>query len=130
LSIRPPAVRRRGEERRTDVKYVLLIYGDPTTPTPPEEYAEYGALAEDLGKAGKMLGGEELTDAETGTLVRVRDGERLVTDGPYSETKEHLGGFFLIEAADLDEAIGYAARIPAAKYGGVVEVRACVAEQH
>jgi hypothetical protein len=113
------------------MKYVLLIYGDPTAPPDsPDVGAEYMALAEDLGKAGKMHGGEELTDAETATLVKVRDGERIVTDGPYSETKEHLGGFFLIEAADLDEAIGYAARIPAARNGGLVEVRACVEEQH
>lgn len=112
------------------MKYVLLIYGGEDTNTPAEEYGEYRALAEDLTKAGKMHGGEELTDAETGTLVRVRDGERLVTDGPYSATKEHLGGFYLIEADDLDEAIGYAARIPIARHGGVVEVRACVEEQH
>jgi hypothetical protein len=110
------------------MKYVLLIYGDQSMPadvTAEEMYAEYGALAEELAQGGKLRGGEELTDPETGTLVRVRDGERLVTDGPYSETKEHLGGFFLIEAADLDEAIAYAAKIPGAR-NGVIEVRACV----
>jgi hypothetical protein len=110
------------------MKYVLLIYGDPANPSDVSTeamYAEYRGLVEELAQAGKLHGGEELTDAETGTLVRVRDGERLVTDGPYSETKEHLGGFFLIDAADLDEALAYAAKIPGAR-NGVIEVRACV----
>jgi hypothetical protein len=109
------------------MRYILLIHTDPTTERVDAEamYAEYGAFAEELGKAGKMLGGDELVDADTATLVRVRDGERLVTDGPYSETKEHLGGFFVVEAADLDEAIGYAAKIPGAKHG-TIEVRALV----
>jgi hypothetical protein len=113
------------------MKYMLLIYTDPTDSDPDTEamYGEYRVLAEELGQKGKMLGGDELTAADTATLVRVRDGERLVTDGPYSETKEHLGGFFLVEADDLDEAIGYAARIPGA-HNGVVEVRAVVEETH
>ena len=109
------------------MKYILLIYTDPTgEPTDTDDmYAEYGAFAAELAQAGKMLGGDELSDAQTGTLVRVRDGERLVTDGPYSETKEHLAGYFLVEAADLDEAIGYAAKIPGARHG-TIEVRAVV----
>ena len=109
------------------MKYMLLIYTDPANERADEQamYAEYGAFAESLAQAGKMLGGDELTDPQTGTLVRVREGERLVVDGPYSETKEHLGGYFLVEAADLDEAIGYAARIPGARYG-TIEVRALV----
>ena len=112
------------------MKYILLIYTDPTTERVDTEamYAEYGAFAGELAQAGKMVAGDELADAETGTLVRVRDGERLVVDGPYSETKEHLGGYFVVEAADLDEAIGYAAKIPGARYG-TIEVRALV-EQH
>lgn len=113
------------------MKYILLIYTDPATERVDAEamYAEYGAFAGELAAAGKMLGGDELTDPQTGTLVRVRDGERLVTDGPYSETKEHLGGFFLVEAADLDEAIGYAAKIPGARQG-TIEVRALVENEH
>lgn len=109
------------------MRYILLIHTDPATERVDADamYAEYGAFAEELAKAGKMLGGDELVDADTATLVRVRDGERLVTDGPYSETKEHLGGYFVVEAADLDEAIGYAAKIPGAKHG-TIEVRALV----
>ena len=112
------------------MKYMLLIYTDPTAERADEEamYAEYAAFASELGQAGKMVAGDELTDPQTGTLVRVRDGDRLVTEGPYSETKEHLGGYFVVEAADLDEAIGYAAKIPGAKHG-TIEVRALV-ENH
>ena len=112
------------------MKYILLIYTDPTNERTDTEamYAEYGAFAEDLARNGKMVAGDELTDPQTGTLVRVRDGERLVTDGPYSETKEHLGGYFVVEAADLDEAIGYAAKIPGARHG-TIEVRALVEGQ-
>ena len=107
------------------MKYMLLIYTDPVSDRSGDVeamYAEYGALAKELAEAGKMVAGDELSDAQTGTLVRVRDGERLVTDGPYSETKEHLGGYFVVEAADLDEAIGWAAKIPGAKHG-TIEVR-------
>jgi hypothetical protein len=112
------------------MRYLLLIHTDPTDEreNPEAMYAEYGAFAARLGEAGKLLGGEELSDPATGTLVSVRDGDRVVTDGPYSATKEHLGGYFLVEAADLDEAVGYAAQIPGARYG-TIEVRA-LAEQH
>lgn len=107
------------------MKYILLINTDETGADEPAEtiHEQYNAFAGQLAQAGKMLGGDELADPQTGTLVRVRDGERLVTDGPYSETKEHLGGYFVVEAADLDEAIGYAAQIPGARYG-TIEVRA------
>ncbi len=104
--------------------YLLAIYGTDDG-SGEDTGAEYGAYTQELAQSGKLLGGEELADPETGTLVRVRDGERLVTDGPYSETKEHLGGFYLIEAADLDEAIAWGAKIPGAR-NGVIEVRACV----
>lgn len=112
------------------MKYILLIHTDPAldrTGDVEAMYAEYGKFAGRLAEAGKMVGGEELTDAATATLVKVRDGERLVTDGPYSATKEHLGGYFVVEADDLDEAIGYAAQIPGAKHG-TIEVRALVDE--
>jgi hypothetical protein len=113
------------------MKYILLIHTDMAAFDGDVEamYAEYGAFAGSLGEAGKMVAGEELADPATATLVQLRAGERVVTDGPYSATKEHLGGFFVVEAADLDEAIGYAARIPGAKHG-TIEVRALAEEQH
>ena len=75
---------------------------------------EYNAFAAWLGEKGWMLGGEALQDVATATTVRVRDGRRIVTDGPFAETKEHLGGYYLIDAPDLDDAIEAAARIPGA----------------
>ncbi|MGN9842445.1 YciI family protein [Nonomuraea sp. H19] len=81
--------------------------------------AEYIALMAD----DRMIGGEQLQPADTATTVRVAGGELLVTDGPFADTKEIFGGFYLIEAADLDEALELAARIPAARLGGSVEVR-------
>jgi hypothetical protein len=107
------------------MKYILLIHTDPTDDRAGDVeamYAEYGKFAAGLAEAGKMVAGDELQDPSTATLVRVRAGERLVTDGPYSATKEHLGGYFVIEAADLDEAIGHAAQIPGARHG-TIEVR-------
>ncbi|MDQ1711599.1 MAG: hypothetical protein QOE45_1049 [Frankiaceae bacterium] len=110
------------------MKYMLLIHVPADDDTSPHVYAEYGAFAEELGAAGKMLAGEELADPKSATLVRLRDGERMVTDGPFAETREHLAGFFLVEAADHDEAVGYAAKIPGARTG-TIEVRA-LAEEH
>jgi hypothetical protein len=83
---------------------------------------EYMAIAQSPG----VLGGHQLQPVETATTVRVRDGETLTTDGPFAETKEVLGGYFLYEADDLDAAIELAARIPAARMGGSVEVRPVV----
>lgn len=107
------------------MQYLLLIYGNQSEAPDEDLMPEYLTYTQELVQSGKLRGGEELTDPQTATLVKVRDGERLVTDGPYSETKEHLGGFYLIEADDLDEAIGWAAKIPGAKHG-LIEVRACV----
>jgi len=110
------------------MRYVLAIYHDEATrPTPDvpgwdDMMAAYGALRQELDRAGKLLAAEPLDGTGTATTVRVRDHERLVTDGPFAETKEVFAGFFLIEADDLDEAIGYAARIPTAAWG-CVEVR-------
>ncbi len=83
---------------------------------------EYLAISREAG----MLGGEQLQPPETAATVRVSDGRTLTTDGPFAETKEALGGFYLYEAADLDAAIELAARIPAARMGGAIEVRAVV----
>ena len=108
--------------------YLLLIYGDEARwESMPDDdrsatYREYGALSADLREQGKLLGGEELQPVTTATTVQVRNGDTLVSDGPYAETREALGGFFLIEAESLDEAIEWASRIPTARTG-TVEVR-------
>ena len=103
--------------------YLLLIYENESRYSkgyPPAEMAEYGAFSKEFGKA--IVSGKALQPTSTATTVRVRDGKRLTTDGPFAETKEQLGGFYMIEAKDLDEAIHIAGKIPAAKYG-TVEVR-------
>jgi hypothetical protein len=83
---------------------------------------EYTAIRQSPG----VIGGEQLQPAETATTVRVRDGETLLTDGPFVDAKEHLGGYLLVEADDLDAALELAARVPAARMGGAVEVRPLV----
>jgi len=85
-------------------------------------YNEQMRIAEEVTASGQYLGGHPLHPPSTATSIRVRDGKRLVTDGPFAETREQLGGYFLIEAKDLDEATKIAARIPAAKVG-TIEVR-------
>ena len=84
--------------------------------------SEYDTFTEDIKKSGNMVGGEALQPTHTATTVRVRNGKMQTTDGPFAETKEQLGGFYLIEAKDLNDASQIAARIPAAKVGSV-EVR-------
>jgi len=109
------------------MKYLLLIYADEHAweNTSPEGrqamYDEYGTLMREAAEKGQMLGGDELAPTSSATTVRVADGERLVTDGPFAETKEQLGGYFLVDC-DLETALDYAARIPAADHGAV-EVR-------
>ena len=85
-------------------------------------YQQYGELIADLQKSGKFLGGHELQPTTSATTVRVRNGKKAVTDGPFAETKEQLGGYFLVEAKDLDEAMSIAARIPTVTAGSI-EVR-------
>lgn len=110
------------------MKYLLLIYGresDWTGFSPTEAAAltqEFGKFNQEITEKRKNLGGNRLKPVATATTVRVRDGKRVVTDGPFAETKEQLGGYYLIEAADLDEAIAIAARIPSARFGSI-EVR-------
>ena len=82
----------------------------------------YGAFGQEIEDSGVYVAGEGLQPTATATTVRVRDGERLVTDGPFAETREQLGGFYLLECKDLDEAIGWAAKIPGAQVGSI-EVR-------
>lgn len=109
------------------MQYALLIYNEePTEETPPDVLAAqteaYNVFTQHLRDRGAMLGGEALDSTSTATTVRVVDGKTIATDGPFAETKETLGGFYLVEAADLDEAIAYAAMIPGANRGSI-EVR-------
>jgi len=110
------------------MKYMLLIYADEQSWTEPERqqcYSDSTNVAHDLKAAGKLVAVSPLQSVATATSVRVRDGKRSVTDGPFAETREQLGGFFMIEAANLDEAIAIAGRIPGAKKG-TVEIRPVV----
>jgi len=107
------------------MKYLLLIYSDEQVWTQEKRehcYVESTQLAQDLHANGKFLSANPLHPVSTATSVRVRNGKRVVTDGPFAETREQLGGYFLVEANDLDEAIAIASRIPAARVG-TVEVR-------
>ena len=110
------------------MKYLLLIYeneGNWAGLSEAEQgqiFQEYMTYTGDIHKSGNYLGGEALQPIATATSVRVRDDKTLSTDGPFAETREQLGGYYLVEAQDLDEAIALAARIPAARTG-TVEVR-------
>src|SRR5262245_24799214 len=112
------------------MKYLLLIHDDPTTwPADPAEgekiYAEYMAFTNDILESGEMQAGNQLQPVDTATSVRVREGRTTTTDGPFAETREVLGGYYLVDVKDLDRAIELAARIPAARTG-TVEVRPIV----
>lgn len=107
------------------MKYMLLIYSDENAWTEDERehcYAESVELTQKMDANGQYLGSSPLHPVSTATSVRVRDGKRLVTDGPFAETREQLGGYFLINVEDLDEAINIAGRIPGARKG-TVEIR-------
>jgi hypothetical protein len=107
---------------------MLLIYLDETSLNDAERdacYRESTDLARRLHAAGQYVGASPLQPTSTATSVRMRSGKRLVTDGPFAETREQLGGFFLIEASDLDEALAIAERVPMARHG-TVEVRPVV----
>lgn len=111
------------------MKYMLLIYLDERAFMDLKEderqaiYQEYRELREELAAGGKFIDGSQLRPASTASSVRVRDGKQMTTDGPFAETKEQLGGYFLIEAETIAEANAIAARIPSARTG-TVEVRA------
>lgn len=113
------------------MKYLCLIYdqekqlGAMAKPEMDAFMAEYFAFTDGIRKAGQYQAGEALQPVHTATTVRVRNGKMSTTDGPFAETKEQLGGFYLVEARDLNEAIQIAAKIPSAKLGSV-EVRPCV----
>lgn len=138
LSISSSLARRKVESKELNeqkglnqMKYMLLIYHDEPswdaiTETERQQiYADYRKLREQLLTSGQFVTGSQLQPISTATSVRVRDGKELVTDGPFAETHEQLGGYFLIEAENLDEATSIAARIPSAKTG-TIEVRPLV----
>ena len=109
------------------MRYLLLIYGAPPTDEPSADAIEaemkaYGAFTQEAIQRGLYLGGEALEAGVTATTVRVRNGQTITTDGPFAETKEELGGYYLLDAPDLDVAIEMAAKIPTAERGSV-EIR-------
>ena len=108
------------------MKYALLIYDDETTADPDEDITPWIQYTDELVAAGVLRGGEALQPTPTATSVRVRDGKVTTTDGPFAETREQLGGFYLIEVDNLDEAIAWAAKIPSAGRGPV-EIRPIMA---
>lgn len=105
------------------MQYMLLIYDDETGPQPGEaEMAAWFAVTEEMQKAGVMVAGEALHPTTTATTVRVRGGDTVATDGPFAETREQLGGYYVLDVPDLDHAIEWAARLPSSDRGSV-EVR-------
>jgi len=111
------------------MKYMLLIYGPPHPDPTPEEWAEsmpaWEAFSEGLKARNALVDAAPLASTASATTVRVRDGKRVVTDGPFAETKEYLGGYYIIEAKSIDEALEAAAMCPGAKSGSV-EIRPIV----
>jgi hypothetical protein len=113
------------------MKYMLLIFHDDTTWGEQTEsdhqqiYLEYRILIQDLQSKGKYVAGDQLQPSDTARVVRSRDGRQLITDGPFAETREQIGGFFMIEADTPDEAAAIAGRIPSARTGAI-EVRPVV----
>jgi hypothetical protein len=118
----------RTEMEAGSMKYALLLYADEAAwealdpAAQGEAMAQYDTTTEDMKRAGAYIGGEALSSTSTATTLRLRDGKPLVTDGPFVESKEVLGGFYVVECASLNEALDWAARIPDARLGGV-EVR-------
>jgi len=117
------------------MQYMLLIYADPAEVARFSDgerqgiYPEYRQFTDSIAKSGNYRAGDPLEPVSAATTVRLRQGKRMVTDGPFAETKEHLGGYYLVEAKDLDEAIGIAARIPSARFGAV-EIRPIMKIEH
>ena len=110
------------------MKYMLLIATDPAASAalaPDEQeamFAEYFAFSSRIAESGEMVAGDPLHDISTATTVRVREGATTVTDGPFAETKEHIGGYYIVDVASLDRALELAAQIPGARVGSI-EVR-------
>jgi hypothetical protein len=110
--------------RSPDMRYMFLIYDAESEFAARTEdmMPAYGVFSEEVAKAGVMRAADRLQPAGSATTVRVRSGKRATTDGPFAETKEQLGGYYILDCKNLDEAIAYAAKIPTAKYGSI-EVR-------
>ena len=104
------------------MQYMLLIYSQEGGPDDPEVLKRYGAFTQEVRDSGKLVAGDRLEPSTAATTVRIRNGETLTTDGPFAETKELLGGYYILECESLDEALAYAEKIPAAEQGAV-EVR-------
>ena len=115
------------------MQYMLLIYNSPDAWESMSEeeqgkiFGEYGSYTEELQNSGKLVAGDALQPISTATSVRVRDGETLTTDGPFAETKEVLGGYYLIDVETIDEALEWGAKVPGSKYG-TIEVRPVVTD--
>ena len=113
------------------MKYLLAIYADESEWAGLGDegrqamYEEYAQVSEDMGRRGMMIDGAELRPTAAATTVRIREGRTLVTDGPFAETKEQLGGYFVVECESLDEAIEAAGKLPTARHGSI-EVRPLV----
>jgi hypothetical protein len=109
-------------------KYMLLIYDDPSaspaqeSPEAQQEFAEYGSFTQDIQSKGLFVAGDPLEPTDTATTVRVSNGETVLSDGPFADTKEWLAGYYVLDCPDLDTATQQAARIPAARHGAI-EVR-------
>jgi hypothetical protein len=112
----------------SEMQYLLMIYVNEAeyakldAATGQKMFEEYGAFTQGIVQSGNFKAGDRLQPISTATTVRVRDGKTLTTDGPFAETREQLGGYYLIEAKDLDTALAIAAKIPGARYGSI-EVR-------
>ena len=130
MSILCPSIRLHNE-RRKNKEYLLLIYGNEADEAKMTEadrsamHQEFGRFTQSIQQSGNLRAGKQLQPVATATTVRMRDSKRLVTDGPFAETREQLGGFYMIEAKDLDEALEIAERIPSTRWGSV-EVRPIV----
>jgi hypothetical protein len=111
------------------MKYMLLIIGDETAfeERSPEDAAAqmklWDAYTQELVEAGALVSGEGLQPSTTATTLRLDDGERILTDGPFAETKEQILGFYVVDCRDLDEAIGWAEKLPSSQYGAKTEIR-------
>ena len=117
------------------MEFLALVYSDPegwdrlSEEERASAYEGYTAVSRDAAAAGALVDASELEPTAAATSVRVRNGDALVTDGPYAEVKESLGGYYLFSCDTLEEAIGWAAKIPAAAHGGAIEVRAVHVEE-